>query len=98
MGKNLLPFLKHEKIPIFPGKYHQNGGFSWAMLASGRAITIKMMFSTRHSCRVFLSNMLMDPKNWLEALTGCFQMTFHISREKRGFSKGDQLTTRLDIC
>ena len=24
------------KIPIFPGKYHQNGGFSMAMLVSGR--------------------------------------------------------------
>ena len=24
------------KIPIFPGKYHQNDGFSWAMLVSGR--------------------------------------------------------------
>ena len=24
------------KIPIFPGKYHQNGGFLWAMLVSGR--------------------------------------------------------------
>jgi len=24
------------KIPIFPGKYHQNGGFSMAMFVSGR--------------------------------------------------------------
>ncbi len=24
------------KIPIFPGKYHQNGGFSMSMLVSGR--------------------------------------------------------------
>ena len=24
------------KIPLFPGKYHQNGGFSVAMLVSGR--------------------------------------------------------------
>ncbi len=24
------------KIPIFPGKYHQNGGFSMTMLVSGR--------------------------------------------------------------
>ena len=24
-------------IPIFPGKYHQNGGFSMAMLVSGSA-------------------------------------------------------------
>ena len=23
-------------IPIFPDKYHQNGGFSWAMVVSGR--------------------------------------------------------------
>ena len=29
------------KIPIFPGKYHQNGGFSMAMLVSGRAIRKK---------------------------------------------------------
>ena len=27
--------IAHE-IPIFPGKYHQNGGFSMAMLVSGR--------------------------------------------------------------
>ncbi len=26
------------KIPIFPGKYHQNGGFSWAMLVYRRVI------------------------------------------------------------
>ncbi len=24
------------KIPMFPGKYHQNGGFSMAMLVSER--------------------------------------------------------------
>ena len=29
---NCLPM----KIPIFSGKYHQNGGFSMAMLVSGR--------------------------------------------------------------
>ena len=27
--------IAHEN-PIFPGKYHQNGGFSWAMLVLGR--------------------------------------------------------------
>ena len=26
------------KIPIFPGKYHQNGGFSWAMLVYRRVV------------------------------------------------------------
>ena len=36
-----LPSLKHPETniahenPIFPGKYHQNGGFSMAMLVSG---------------------------------------------------------------
>ena len=29
------------KIPIFPGKYHQNGGFSWAMLVYRRVIFYK---------------------------------------------------------
>ncbi len=29
----------HEN-PIFPGKYHQNGGFSMAMLVSGRVTTV----------------------------------------------------------
>ena len=28
------------KIPIFPGKYHQNGGFSMAMLVSGRVLVM----------------------------------------------------------
>ena len=27
------------KIPIFPGKYHQNGGFSWAMLVYRRVVS-----------------------------------------------------------
>ena len=31
------------KIPIFPGKYHQNGGCSWAMLVSGR-VHLQSMF------------------------------------------------------
>ena len=30
------------KIPIFPGKYHQNGGFSMAMLVSGRVMGKEM--------------------------------------------------------
>ena len=36
---NFIPSLKLTqpmKIPLFPGKYHQNGGFSWAMLVAGR--------------------------------------------------------------
>ena len=40
MKKNLatLPETNSSpmKIPIFPGKYHQNGGFSWAMLVYRR--------------------------------------------------------------
>jgi len=28
------------KIPIFPEKYHQNGGFSMAMLVSGRVLIL----------------------------------------------------------
>ncbi len=32
------------KIPIFPGKYHQNGGFSMAMLVYWR-VTV-FVFST----------------------------------------------------
>ena len=28
------------KITIFPGKYHQNGGFSMAMLVSGRVYMV----------------------------------------------------------
>ena len=30
------------KITIFPGKYHQTGGFLWAMLVSGRVIFCKL--------------------------------------------------------
>ena len=29
--------IAHEN-PIFPGKYHQNGGFFMAMLVSGRVV------------------------------------------------------------
>jgi len=32
------------KIPIFPGKYHQNGGFSWATFVSGRVF--EMIFQS----------------------------------------------------
>ena len=36
-----LPSLKLPmKIPIFPGKYHQNGGFSMAMLVYRRVGSI----------------------------------------------------------
>ena len=28
------------KITIFPGKYHQNGGFSMAMLVSGSVVEL----------------------------------------------------------
>ena len=39
-GNNKLPITLPETNiahgnPIFPGKYHQNGGFSWAMLVLG---------------------------------------------------------------
>ena len=42
-GKNMWVTLPETnslpmKIPIFPGKYPQNGGFSWAMLVSGRVL------------------------------------------------------------
>ena len=40
-----IPSLKLTypmKIPIFPGKYHQNDGFSWAMLVSGRVVDIPL--------------------------------------------------------
>ena len=33
------------KITIFPGKYHQNCGFSMAMLVSGRVPSLKLTFS-----------------------------------------------------
>ena len=33
--------IAHEN-PIFPGKYHQNGGFSLAMLVSGRVLTFAL--------------------------------------------------------
>ena len=38
-NKSTLPEtnIAHEN-PIFPGKYHQNGGFSMAMLVSGSVI------------------------------------------------------------
>ena len=32
------------KIPIFPGKYHQNGGFSWAMLVYRRVVLFLSKF------------------------------------------------------
>ena len=37
LGRFTLPEtnIAHEN-PIFPSKYHQHGGFSWAMLVSGR--------------------------------------------------------------
>ena len=31
--------IAHE-IPMFPSKYHQKGGFSMAMLVSGRVVLI----------------------------------------------------------
>ncbi len=31
------------KTPMFPCKYHQNGGFSMAMLVLGRVVTITMV-------------------------------------------------------
>ena len=49
-----LPSLKltakaHEN-PIFPGKYHQNGGFSMAMLVSGSVDV------SSHSVSILLAN------------------------------------------
>ena len=40
------------KIPILPCKYHQNGGFSMAMLVSGRVVLQYMIWFAYH---VFLS-------------------------------------------
>ena len=34
--------IAHEN-PTFPGKYHQNGGFSMAMLVSGSVMRCNMM-------------------------------------------------------
>ena len=34
------------KVTIFPGKYHQNGGFSMAMLVSGRVYDILSRIGT----------------------------------------------------
>ena len=46
---NKLPSLKliwPMKIPIFPGKYHQNGGFSMAMLISGTVFLVTIPDNT----------------------------------------------------
>ncbi len=34
--------IAHEN-PIFPGKYHQNCGFSMAMFVSGRVVTLEFL-------------------------------------------------------
>ena len=36
------------KITFFPGKYHQNGGFSMAMLVSGRVYNVYIYTYTPH--------------------------------------------------
>ena len=41
--------IAHEN-PIFPGKYHQNGGFSMAMLVSGSVDV------SSHSISILLAN------------------------------------------
>ena len=47
-GSSTLPETNElpMKIPIFPGKYYQNGGFSMAMLVSGR-VALKTDFLCR---------------------------------------------------
>ena len=44
------------KIPIFPGKYHQNGGFSWAMLVYRRVNQPQKKFSFSTLQGVFFFN------------------------------------------
>ena len=50
------------KIPIFPGKYHQNGGFSWAMLVYRR---VPQIISWR-IIPGLVSGWLPPFKNWKE--------------------------------
>ena len=40
------------KIPIFPGKYYQNGGFSMAMLVSGRVLILLRVVSETCSSKI----------------------------------------------
>ena len=44
--------IAHEN-PIFPGKYHQNGGFSWAMLVLGR-VKKKQITTTHHQFKALV--------------------------------------------
>ena len=50
------------KIPIFPGKYHQNGGLSMAMLVS-RSVFIFAWFFTETGCAGFAGSTV-DPDFW----------------------------------
>ena len=43
--------IAHES-PIFPGKYHQNGGFSMAMLVSGRVYKWKATMAADRVCLI----------------------------------------------
>ena len=53
------------KIPIFPGKYHQNGGFSMAMLVSGRVHPGKLTTGTPSHGEMDGSDDFPDFKSWV---------------------------------
>ena len=55
------------KIHIFPGKYHQNGGFSWAMLVSGRVFFRKFYpsFEIRKFVPPFLERRPYPTYGWM---------------------------------
>ncbi len=58
------------KIPIIPGKYHQNGGFSMAMLVSGRVVVCWYLFQVHllgslSLVGIYVTLRIMTPQNWL---------------------------------
>ncbi len=68
--------------PIFPGKYHQNGGFSMAMLVSGRVIPISRLKKKhpRHADSLFWAILLGAPHNSQTKITmyrGCGTPSIH---------------------
>ena len=81
------------KIPIFPGKYHQNGGFSWAMLVSGRVLFFELMFTRVDQiininggsnsiikCLVMLSRVSPE-KDIVHCLAGSYFMAYYESMD-----------------
>ena len=57
------------KIPIFPGKYHQNGGFSISMLVYGSVILVVTVTRWRskiqgiHGAGVIMINAVLQGKS-----------------------------------